>query len=176
MYTAQNDAPESSTSAAYSRQGTSFREPPRTETSSTEEGHTSLTVRSSPFRRKSTGGQEPDPIGLRVLYAPSKPHSVDIIFVHGLGGSSRKTWTLANVSDTFWPQDWLPDEPEIKTARILTFGYNADYRSRGPNNLSSISDFARALLFGMKFGKDGNDLDVGKVLMPIMEVGSLTDC
>ena len=90
---------------------------------------------------------------------------MDIVFVHGLGGSSRKTWALSNVPDTFWPQDWLPDEPEINTARILTFGYNADFKSRGPNNLSSISDFARALLFGMKFGKDDDDLNVGKVLL-----------
>lgn len=121
------------------------------------------------------GSQEPDPIGLRVLYAPSKPHSVDIIFVHGLGGSSRKTWALNNVPGTFWPQDWLPDEPEINTARILTFGYNADFKSRGPNNLSSISDFARALLFGMKFGKDGSDLNVGKVLLSTVQVHPSTD-
>lgn len=110
-----------------------------------------------------------------MLYTPSKPHSVDIIFVHGLGGSSRKTWTLKNAPDTFWPQEWLPDEPEINTARILTFGYNADYKSRGPNNLSSISDFARALLFGMKFGKDGDDLNVGKVHKSSMQVYSSAD-
>ena len=66
----------------------------------------------------------------------------------------------------FWPQELLPDEPEITTARILTFGYNSDFRSTGPNNVSSISDFARQLLNAMKYGKGGDDLNIGKVFTP----------
>jgi hypothetical protein len=38
-----------------------------------------------------------------------------------LNGSRTKTWTK---DDCFWPQDLLPDK--IPTARVLTFGYNAD--------------------------------------------------
>jgi hypothetical protein len=106
-----------------------------------------------------------DPLGLTVVYAPKESPSVDIIFVHGLGGSSRKTWSKNRDPELFWPRTWLPSEPDICTARILTFGYNAHYRSLAPNNILSISDFAKNLLFEMRFGKDDatNDLKIGDV-------------
>ena len=86
--------------------------------------------------------------------------------MHGLGGSSEKTWCYDGDSNRFWPKLWLPLEPEISSARIMSFGYNADYMNTGPNNVSSISDFARDLLFHLKFGRDiedRNNLDIGKV-------------
>lgn len=89
------------------------------------------------------------------------------MFVHGLGGSSEKTWCYNGDRERFWPKVWLPLEPEICTARILTFGYNADYKTNGPNNISGITDFARDLLFSMKFGRDiedRRDLEIGKVV------------
>ena len=106
-----------------------------------------------------------DPLGLTVLYAPEKAPSVDIIFVHGLGGTSRQTWSKDRKPELFWPQNWLPLEPDICTARILSFGYNAHFSSTGPDNVLSISDFAKSLLFEMKFGKDEatRDLGIGRV-------------
>ena len=101
-----------------------------------------------------------------MVFTPSKAPSVDIIFVHGLGGSSEKTWCYEGDAERFWPKVWLPLEPEICTARVMTFGYNAYYKSTGPNNISGISDFARNLLFSMKYGRDledRSDLDIGKV-------------
>lgn len=99
-----------------------------------------------------------------MLYNPPSPAPVDIIFLHGLGGASQKTWSKYQDPDLFWPQQWLPLEPGISTARILTFGYNASFRSDGPQN-TNISDFAKDLLFGMKFGSDGSteDLKIGEV-------------
>ncbi|OCK98088.1 uncharacterized protein K441DRAFT_545195, partial [Cenococcum geophilum 1.58] len=44
-----------------------------------------------------------------------------IIFVHGLGGGSIKTW---NRSGICWPRDLLPDWME-NCARIMTWGYDS---------------------------------------------------
>lgn len=47
----------------------------------------------------------------------------------------------------------------------MTFGYDAHFASMGPTSVSNITDFAKALLFDMKFGRDeyGQDLDIGQV-------------
>lgn len=47
---------------------------------------------------------------------------------------------------------------------MLSFGYNAHFAAPGKNILN-ISDFARELLFGMKFGTDEHSkpLDIGRV-------------
>lgn len=109
--------------------------------------------------------QNADPEGLTVLYDPPNMPTADIILVHGLGGTSRQTWTKDGDPDLFWPQKWLPSEPDISTARILTFGYNSQFLSGATNSLSRITDFAKRLLFDMRFGKDDemNDLIIGKV-------------
>ena len=79
--------------------------------------------------------------------------------MHGLGGTSRQTWSKNKDPNLFWPKEWLPFEPEISQARVLSFGYNAHFAAAGTNILN-ISDFAKELLFGMKFGTD----DKAKVL------------
>jgi hypothetical protein len=60
--------------------------------------------------------------GLSELYTCASP-TVDLIFVHGLNGHPRDTWTAPG-SGTFWPADLLrgniPDG-----VRVLTYGYNA---------------------------------------------------
>lgn len=64
----------------------------------------------------------------------------------------------------FWPQEWLPLEPGLRDARILTFGYNAHFSS-ATKDVFSISDFAKDLLLQMKFGNDEQvrSLDIGQV-------------
>ncbi len=106
-----------------------------------------------------------DELGLHVVFQPPSAALVDLIFVHGLGGASHRTWSKNQDHNLFWPQQWLPLEPDICSARILTFGYNARFRSGGPQNMN-IADFAKDLLFGLKFGKgaDTEDLGIGKVL------------
>lgn len=49
-------------------------------------------------------------------------------------------------------------------ARILTFGYNAAFQKSG-NIGASVLDFAKDLLFDLKYGKDQDmdELDMGKV-------------
>lgn len=107
-----------------------------------------------------------DPLGLNVLYEPNDSAPiVDIIFVHGLGGTSQKTWSRNRDLRFFWPREWLPSEPGFEQARLLSFGYNAHFASAGRENMLDIADFAKDLLFGMKYGlnHDSQRLDIGKV-------------
>ena len=52
----------------------------------------------------------------------SSPHelSLDVVFVHGLGGSRSSTWS--NATGEFWPA-WLGEA--LPHARIWTYGYNS---------------------------------------------------
>jgi hypothetical protein len=88
------------------------------------------------------------PYGLEVLHEPKVPSAnpVQIIFVHGLGGSKRGTWTHAKTE--FWP-DWLHDEKGLEGVRLLAFGYNSAFKPLAPNNNLSIPIFADQLLDDM---------------------------
>lgn len=59
---------------------------------------------------------------------------------------------------------FLPLEPDLCLARILSFGYNANFRRSG-NISTSVLDFAKDLLFDLKYAKDKekNDLNMGNV-------------
>lgn len=83
-------------------------------------------------------------LGLNLLYSPSEP-LVDFIFVHGLGGGSRKTWSKTSSISHYWPQEWLPKDPAFKNVRVLSFGYYSDY-IKGKANVLNIHHFGRALL------------------------------
>jgi len=115
--------------------------------------------------RKLSADSRSDPLGLTLLYTPDGPPAADIIFIHGLGGTSRQTWSYNKDPELFWPQMWLPKELDICAARILTFGYNAHFLSSGPDSVAGIGDFSKSLLFSLKFGKDdsGKDLGIGEV-------------
>ncbi|KAI9369763.1 hypothetical protein BJX61DRAFT_545262 [Aspergillus egyptiacus] len=118
-----------------------------------------------------------DPHGLSVVYEPETTRSLDIIFVHGLGGTSRATWARDRDPQYFWPGKWLPFEPGIRMARILSFGYDASWNSTGPTPIVGIADFARDLLYCMKFGKDDNleELELGKrpIIFIVHSMGGL---
>ncbi|KAG8529168.1 uncharacterized protein KY384_005803 [Bacidia gigantensis] len=84
------------------------------------------------------------PLGLNFLHEPSEP-LIDFIFVHGLRGGSRKTWSKSPDPSTFWPREWLPLESRFKNVRISTFGYNSDWGERKTSSLT-LHDFGQALL------------------------------
>ena len=106
-----------------------------------------------------------NPLGLNVIYEPTTVPAVDIIFVHGLGGTSRNTWTKDKDPDLFWPEKWLPFEPEICEAPVLSFGNNAGARPMDSGTILNVTDFAKDLLFCMEYGKDEqkDELNIGKV-------------
>ncbi|KAA6406365.1 MAG: hypothetical protein FRX48_09849 [Lasallia pustulata] len=149
----------SSTSSRY-RKGSStsdILQAPARRTSELSRNPSSRDLSRSPDRRNET-------LGLQVIYQPASAAPLDIVFVHGLGGDSRKSWSKNHDHNLFWPQLWLPLEPDIDQARIFSFGYNANYAGAA-KSISNIADFAKELLFEMKFGKDeeGQDFGMGKV-------------
>jgi hypothetical protein len=103
-------------------------------------------------------------MGITVLSSPVESPSVDIIFVHGLGGHSKSTWSADENLENFWPA-WLRFEPVIKTARISTVGYMADFRTTAPGNILNTTHFAHTLLSDLKNGQEAGeiDLNIGKV-------------
>lgn len=114
-------------------------------------------LRTFPEHHHRPQGRRNDPMGLTVLHAPeSKCWTVDILFIHGLGGSSLRTWCKNRDLEFLWPKRWLPEEPDLSTARILTFGYNANYASKKGRASLTIADFANDLLFRMKYNHDSN--------------------
>ncbi|KAJ2902781.1 NACHT and WD domain-containing protein [Zalerion maritima] len=96
------------------------------------------------FSSLSVSDHEKGPLGLTTLFSPVCP-VVDIVFIHGLGGGSRKTWSKSTNPAHFWPMSWLPEDQDFQHARIHTFGYKADWGERRQSFLS-ILDFAQALL------------------------------
>lgn len=105
-----------------------------------------------------------EPLGLHVVYNPPGERTADIVLVHGLGGTSRLTWSWKKDLSLFWPEQWLPLEPGMEQVRILTFGYNANFTSPD-TDLFNIAEFANDLLLQMKVGNDQNvnSLEMGKV-------------
>ena len=111
-----------------------------------------LLTRQSWLFNKTSAGQSSDPppdhLGLKVVHeptaSPDDKSCTNIVFVHGLGGSAKGTWTLE--PDSFWPA-WLPKVRGLENCRIMTFGYDADWNKIWkPNNVLDISDFGDQLL------------------------------
>ena len=106
--------------------------------------------------RERSRARHADPLGLHVVFEPENDPTLNLIFVHGLGGTSRQTWSRDRDTDKFWPREWLPHEPGFEATRILSFGYNAHFASSGRDNILNIGDFAKDLLFAMKYGVNEN--------------------
>ncbi|KAL1393537.1 hypothetical protein HDK64DRAFT_315026 [Phyllosticta capitalensis] len=140
----------------------------RSQDRSSDHAKHNLSSSPSPHPKKT---QQPSPLGideaslgLQVVYQPQTPAPLDIVFVHGLGGHSRKTWSKHHDVTRFWPGIWLPDDPEVGKARILTFGYNANFSS-AQKGMTNITNFAKELLNEMRRGRSekGELLELGRV-------------
>ena len=101
--------------------------------------------------RRGTGPESSEdirgPFGLNLLHEPSEP-LIDFIFVHGLRGGSRKTWSKTDNVGHYWPKEWLPVDPKFKNVRIHSFGYNSDWGEKA-GSILTIHDFGQALLGDM---------------------------
>ena len=82
----------------------------------------------------------------------SRNATVQIIFVHGLGGSRRGTWKHPlsikhplTRKVPIWPE-WLQDEEGFEKVRIGLFGYNSNINIVRQKNQLGIPDFAIQLL------------------------------
>lgn len=90
----------------------------------------------------------PGPLGLSLLFQPADTF-VDFVFVHGLCGDSRKTWSATHSLAHFWPKEWLPADPDFKNVRIHSFGYQSDPRE-GRDKSFNVHDFGKALVEELK--------------------------
>ncbi|KAL6868433.1 hypothetical protein J3F83DRAFT_737068 [Trichoderma novae-zelandiae] len=120
------------------------------------------TVEAPPKPKKSKGS-----LGLSTLYEPPDGAVIaEMIFIHGLGGGSIKTWCDSSgpAPPSCWPRDWLPADAEFEHVRIHTFGYEADWRERTPSILS-VHDFAQSLLEEMRNHQLIKRSDAGIVLV-----------
>lgn len=70
---------------------------------------------------------------------------MEFIFVHGLGGGSRKTWAKTSNPYHYWPKEWLSKDPDFENVRVYSFGYAADW-GETRDSILNINDFARSLL------------------------------
>ena len=123
--------------------------------------HRSLTTEPRSFGRSRSPRPPQDPLGLRVVHSPKESRRLDIVFVDGLGGTSRLSWSKDKDLEKFWPSEFLPLESEICHGRILTFGYDANIVRDVSNKASSVLDFAKDLLFELKYAKDENAEELG---------------
>jgi hypothetical protein len=102
----------------------------------------------------------------KVSSGPESSPRVDIIFVHGLGGSARGTWTHPN-KNQFWPE-WLFRLEEAKNIRLYTFGYDSSWeRISASRNYLGIPGFAHQLIdcLSLHYDKNGDVRPCLKVLI-----------
>ncbi|KAL9012662.1 MAG: hypothetical protein Q9173_002586 [Seirophora scorigena] len=83
------------------------------------------------------------PLGFTTLFVPTEIAVADLVFVHGLGGGSRSTWTKHGEPALYWPAEWLPNDPGFRDVGIHSFGYNANWEKE---SLINIQDFSKGLL------------------------------
>jgi len=90
-------------------------------------------VRSGPLARdmSESTGRPINRYGLTEINCSYTGANVDIVFVHGLYGHPKGTWTSGRygLGGVFWPSQLLPPMVEEEEARILVYGYNADVSS-----------------------------------------------
>jgi protein SERAC1 len=92
-------------------------------------------------KRGTRGGGYVPQLQLERVASVERPHSTsDVLFVHGLGGDGRETWTAA--SDAFWPL-WIFED--LKTVKVWTLEYPASMFGSANGSLV-ISDQAKQVL------------------------------
>jgi protein SERAC1 len=70
-----------------------------------------------------------------------------IVFIHGLRGHRRNTWTKDGV---YWPQELLSKEVALSHIRVLAFGYDANVANvMGRASLNSLFEHSINLLNGL---------------------------
>jgi hypothetical protein len=117
----------------------------RRRTSATAATRSSFFSRTVNFRKASDSGLEDlrGPLGLTTVHKPLGNVIADLVFVHGLAGGSRKTWTKNEDPALYWPQEWLPQDPGFRDVCIHMFGYDSNWDKASVLN---IQDFAKSLL------------------------------
>lgn len=87
------------------------------------------------------------PLGLIPLFSPPNPR-IDLVFVHGLGGGSRKTWSKTPVRSHYWPKEWLSKDAAFQDVRIHSYGYDSDYM-KGREDCLNIHHIGKGFLVAL---------------------------
>ncbi|KAJ0166154.1 Protein SERAC1, partial [Colletotrichum tanaceti] len=92
-----------------------------------------------------------NPHGFFQVYEPENGQPcAEIVLVHGLGGTSQKTWTWPDDPHCFWPREMCNLDP-LQMARVWTHGYPADGLKRPmTKSVADINDFAEDFLNHLK--------------------------
>ncbi|CEI70924.1 unnamed protein product [Fusarium venenatum] len=98
---------------------------------------------------------ESEPFGLFILHPSPEIYQVhgdidvDIVAVHGLNGSAKKTWT-DSATGYCWLEDLLPES--IPRCRVMTFGY--DSKLAFSKSQSGVEAFAQDLLNRLRVARN----------------------
>ncbi|KAK3379401.1 hypothetical protein B0T24DRAFT_154684 [Lasiosphaeria ovina] len=110
------------------------------------------------------------PAGIKLLHRPENA-AVDIVFVHGLTGDREKTWTARDATEP-WPKALLPSE--LPTARILTFGYDANVADwRGVVSQSRVGNHAGNLLTSLASYREKDDTNERPIIFVCHSLGGV---
>ncbi|KAI0459206.1 hypothetical protein F5B21DRAFT_342262 [Xylaria acuta] len=108
--------------------------------------------------------------GLQVLKEPEEPGDIEIIFIHGLTGDSYRTWL--HPSGIYWPIDLLSED--IPSARILSFGYDADVtKIAGAVGQGSLRNHASTLVAEYAALQVGNSKRPKRLILIAHSLGGL---
>ena len=83
------------------------------------------------------------------------------------------TWSKYKNPELFWPLTFLPLEPDVCLARMLSFGYNANFRKAG-NVSTAVLDFAKDLLYDLKYGTDQQQQNLNMGNVSNIRISSIT--
>ncbi|KAI1119197.1 hypothetical protein F5Y14DRAFT_396854 [Nemania sp. NC0429] len=129
----------------------------------------SFLARSLTWNTKGEQEAPKGPLGLTTLFEPNGQATADLIFVHGLNGGSRSTWSKAG-DGTFWPRDWLSCDDAFHDVRIHTFGYSSGLNRE---SVLDIHDFASNLLACVHHCPTMASMESGPILLVGHSMGGL---
>lgn len=108
-------------------------------------------------------------IGIKEWYHGADT-TVDICFVHGLGGHCDASWTTPPQMEP-WPKMWLG--PQLRTARLLTYGYDAQAVRVKVTSSDRLLDHATDLLNDLSSDRGRNCVSNRPLIFVAHSVGGL---
>ncbi|KAJ8115774.1 hypothetical protein OPT61_g2667 [Boeremia exigua] len=96
----------------------------------------------------------------------------DVVFVHGLTGDRRSTWTDKH-SNVFWPKDLLARD-DLPSMRVLSYGYDADvahFWAMGSQN--RIGEHAGNLVNALAHLRNGSDTEGRPIVFIAHSLGGI---
>lgn len=97
---------------------------------------------------------------------------ISIVFVHGLTGNRRSTWTDKH-SNVYWPKDLLGND-ELPPMRVLSYGYDADiahFWAMASQN--RIGEHAGNLINALAQLRNGSDTEGRPIIFVSHSLGGL---